>query len=145
MNIQAHINNISFPKTLEEVYHYITDNGFYDMETLIYDGSNELRSEWTVPKWCQIGDIVLFYHAKKAITTIKRLKKEFILKRNLYTPAEINAFDDAFVRAFNIYDLCGGKIFALAEVIGNPYYSDSSLEGMHFRGKIRSVIGKIFI
>lgn len=57
MNVQAYLNNVSFPKNMEELDHYADQ---FDVEVLMCSE----WVEWTVPKWTVPGDIVLFFHAK---------------------------------------------------------------------------------
>ena len=60
--VQAFINNISVPKTLEELYnHYLKGN---DAQNLVKEIVTEGSTEWTVPKWAKRGDIVFFYACK---------------------------------------------------------------------------------
>lgn len=54
MNVQALINNISFPKTLDELKYFALERGCYDIEDILYNNV----VEWTMPKWATIGDIV---------------------------------------------------------------------------------------
>ena len=56
MNVQAYLNNVSFPKNMEELDHYADQ---FDVEVLMCSE----WVEWTVPKWTVPGDIVLFFHA----------------------------------------------------------------------------------
>jgi hypothetical protein len=145
MNVQAFINSISFPKDLDSVYHYVTETecGF-DMEGLIYDGCNNLNSNWTVPKWGQIDDVVLFFHAKYAWKTIRKLKKEFANTKESYPAEQREVFIDAFGRAENIYNLYGGKIFAIAQIADKPLNVGGS-SGLHFKSRIFADIKNIHI
>ena len=68
-HVQAHINNISFPKTLDELYWFVTENGSFNVEDILFNKF----VEWTVPNWTQTGDIVFFMHAKTARSTITKL------------------------------------------------------------------------
>lgn len=52
--VQSFINNISFPKTLDELYWYATQHGSFNVEDILY----ESETVWTSPKWAKIGDIV---------------------------------------------------------------------------------------
>lgn len=70
MNVQAVINNISFPKTLDELRHYVFEVGRFDMEDVLHNR----ETEWTMSKWAVPNDIVFFFHAKSAIATIRRLE-----------------------------------------------------------------------
>lgn len=52
--VQSFINNISFPKTLDELYYFIRERNSFDVESVLYDEV----VWWTSPKWTKIGDIV---------------------------------------------------------------------------------------
>ena len=73
--VQSFIDNFSVPTTLEELLWYIREVGEFDIEELLR--SNEVS--WTVLRWCKIGDIVFFMHAKHANTHLRRLKREATL------------------------------------------------------------------
>ena len=69
MNVQAFIDNISFPTTLVELEDFIDE--FNVEQILTVD-----ETEWTAPKWAVEGDIVFFFHAKTAIQRITKLETE---------------------------------------------------------------------
>ena len=144
MNVQALINNISFPKNIEGMFEYVTDNRLFDVEKILSDRYNE----WSAPKWVQAGDIMLFFHAKTALATIRKLKKEFNSKIMDYSENDRELLLDGFDRAEYLYDLYGGKIFAIAKVVGSPSYfdrSDDGLYGAHFKGRVFAEIEIIHI
>ena len=135
MNAQAFINNVSFPKTLQEMLFIVeTKDGIFDMESLVLSGDD--LTEWTAPKWAQVGDICFFYHAKTAISSIRKLKKEFRLTRLEYTEKRCKILEDAFDRAENIYSSYGGRIFAIAKVSNNPISMETSIENSHFKSRV---------
>ena len=78
--VQAVINNISFPKSLEELLQVQKVHGHFNVEDLLDDSEdNDVANdytEWTMPKWCKSGDIVFFMHAKTANAIISRLERE---------------------------------------------------------------------
>ena len=53
-NIQAFVNNISFPTSLEELEFFLKDDGLYNIEMILFERDT---SEWTAPRWCKIDDI----------------------------------------------------------------------------------------
>ena len=71
--INSHINNISFPKTIEELEWYIYEHGCYNVEDVINE-CEQGYTIWTVPRNSAIGDIVLYFHAKTAIQWIRKLE-----------------------------------------------------------------------
>ena len=115
MNVQAFLNNVSFPKNLKELDYYKDE---FDVETLMYAE----WAEWTTPKWAMPGDIVLFFHAKTAIQQISRLETE--LKHNPEKIAESKKqeLEDALKWARELYKLYGGKIFAIGKIAEQPFY-----------------------
>lgn len=115
MNVQAFLDNVSFPKNLKELGYYA--DRCFDVEVLM----QENRVEWTVPKWAVRGDIVLFFHAKTAIQQIRRLETE--LRENTeINGAKQKKLEDALKRARQLYNLYGGKIFAIGKVEEKPFY-----------------------
>lgn len=138
MNVQAIINNISFPKTIDELEWFIKDHGCFNVEDVL----NDNITEWTVPKWILPNDIVFFFHAKTAIQIIRRLKIELEKNRPLY---DYDILINGLKHARELYDLYGGKIFAVGRVIGAPFYVDDENEIVHWRGRIYAEIGDIQI
>lgn len=138
MNVQAVINNISFPKTIAELEWFIKEHGCFNVENVLYD---EI-TEWTVPKWILPNDIVFFFHAKTAIQIIRRLEIELEKNQELY---DYELLMNGLKRARGLYDLYGGKIFAVSRVIGSPFYIDDESEIVHWRGRIYAEIGDIQI
>ena len=71
--VNAHINNVSFPKTVEQLEIFIYEHGCYNVEDII-EASKDGYTNWTVPRNSVIGDVVLFFHAKTAIQWIRKLE-----------------------------------------------------------------------
>ena len=71
--VNAHINNISFPKTIEQLEEFIYVNGCYNVEDIINEATNGYVI-WTVPRSSVVGDIVFYFHAKTAIQWIRKLE-----------------------------------------------------------------------
>ncbi|MDE5892721.1 MAG: hypothetical protein K2H45_07365, partial [Acetatifactor sp.] len=138
MNVQAIINNISFPKSIDELEWFIKEHGCFNVEDVLYD---EII-EWTVPKWILPNDIVFFFHAKTAIQIIRRLENELVKNKEMY---DYGILMDGLRHARKLYDLYGGKIFAVSRVIGAPFYVEEEGELVHWRGRIYAKIGDIQI
>lgn len=138
MNVQAIINNISFPKTIDELEWFIKEHGCFNVENVLYDGI----TVWTVPKWILPNDIVFFFHAKTAIQIIRKLEIELEKNRELY---DYEILMNGLKHARTLYDLYGGKIFAVSRVIGDPFYIEEESEIVHWRGRIYAEIGYIQI
>ena len=108
--VNAHINNISFPNTINELEMFIYEHGCYNVEDVIND-SIDGYTNWTVPRTSVIGDIVLFFHAKTAIQWIRKLE-------TASKTLDSSAHDEKIIaewlqRARALYSLYGGKIFAI--------------------------------
>ena len=116
MNVQAVINNISFPKTLDELRHYVFEVGQFDMEDVLHNR----ETEWTMPKWAVPNDIVFFFHAKSAITMIRRLE----IQLNREETEDKDALLISLQKARKIYQKFGGKIFAIGRVLERPFFDD---------------------
>ena len=71
--VNAHINNISFPKTIEQLEDFIYEHGCYNVEDVINEATDGYTN-WTVPRSSVVGDIVLYFHAKSAIQWIRKLE-----------------------------------------------------------------------
>lgn len=139
MNVQAIICNISFPKTTRELEWFIKENGCFNVEDILYDET----VEWTVPQWALPGDIVFFFHAKTAIQIIRKLEIEIDRNRELY---DYEILTDGLKRARKLYDLYGGKIFAVGRILGAPFYDEEFNQSeLHWRGRVYAEIGDIYI
>lgn len=144
--VQAYISNISFPNSLDEVYNYAHS---FNMDEIIRggdDGTYEDReTAWTAPKWCKIGDIVFFMHAKTANSKISKLKNELINNKELYPNSTFWTIMNALTRAKKIHDIYGGKIFAIGKISGNPVYEKMDNENLHWKSNIYAPIDDIFL
>lgn len=139
--INAHINNISFPKTIEQLENFIYENGCYNVEDIINE-SETGSVAWTVPRSSAVGDIVLYFHAKTAIqwirkleTATKTLDEEFHDKNLLF--GWLN-------RARELYSLYGGKIFAIGRICNRPE-CDDYINRYHWEGRVYAEIEDIYL
>ncbi|MDD6276753.1 MAG: hypothetical protein PUB20_08045 [Clostridia bacterium] len=144
--VQSFISNISFPKTLDELYFYATEHGSFNVEDVLCEN----ETVWTSPKWAKIGDIVFFMHSKTAKSTITRLRTQLNNQRDNISKKKYNVLMDWINRGLDLYKQYGGKIFAIGRVIGAPEYiadSDDDYEVAsfyHWGSKIYSEI-KVFV
>lgn len=145
INVQAHINNISFPKTIEELEYYIFYHQCFNVEDVLEYDKNELF-DWTVPKSSKIGDIVLFFHAKTAIQWISKLETQ---TRNIRDNDNIHNKKILFAwlkKAREIYKTYGGKIFAVGRISSNTYYEGIEEETkLHYGNRIWANIEDIVL
>ena len=136
------INNISFPQSLEEIKDiYIDERGCYDIEDLVE--SNE--TTWTSPKWAMAGDVCLFMHAKTASSTISRLKTELMRSKDFYSETDYKELLSWLEKGKRLYNKYGGKIFAVAQVIGPAEEDKGSNGGVHWSSRIYSDMGMIWL
>lgn len=162
MNVQAFIDNISFPKNLEELEDFADE---FDVEQVLRVD----ETEWTAPKWAVEGDIVFFFHAKTAIqwitkleTKIKEERKEkresgwyefigSLLFGDTLGRCEEPSLDDdcrwqALQRARKIYKQSGGKIFAVGRISGKPYYDKQEYDEIyHWSSRVYAPIDRIYV
>lgn len=139
MNVQAFLNNISFPKTLEEL-EYFADK--FNVEEIL----TEEETEWTAPKWAVSGDIVLFFHAKTAIAKITSLETKLRQARENLLEEEYQWLWDSLQRARTLYKNYGGKIFALGKISGRAAYdAQEEDEIFHWKSRFYAPIDRIFV
>ena len=139
----AFINNISFPKSLEEIKEvYIDERGMYDIEDLL--ASEETC--WTAPRWAMMGDVCLFMHAKTANSTISSLKTELVKSRRYYSDADYQELSSWLDRGKELYKKYGGKIFAVARVFDSPeeYFDSEPNEYIHWGSRLYADMGEIW-
>lgn len=140
--VNAHINNISFPTTLEELEYFIFEHGQYNVEDIL----TEPDTNWTVPRSAKIGDIVLFFHAKTAISRITALITQV---KNLPDETEHNKtlLLDWLERARALFKQYGGKVFAIGRVTGSPEYWDADEvdNPYHWQGRVYADVGDIVV
>lgn len=113
--VQAFINSIAFPKTLEDVLFFMRDIHAFNLEEVI----SVSQTEWSVPRWCKKGDIVLFMHTVTSDQTIRRLRVALRRTYGDYTEAEKKYIEEGLDRGQSLYDEYGGKIVAIGVVSGN--------------------------
>src|SRR5687767_13108416 len=73
----ACITAVSFPQTVDELLHLVGGHepgegyGYTDMERLLDPVARDgWEAGWSAPKWVTTGDVLFFYHAKKAARRI---------------------------------------------------------------------------
>ena len=139
MNVQAFLNNISFPKTVDELEYFADE--FNMEEILTYD-----ETEWTAPKWAVPGDIVLFFHAKTAIQKITSLETRLKKEKDAMDIEIYQRLWNSLQRARTIYKRYGGKIFALGRISGRTVYEmQEGDEIFHWSSRFYAPIDRIFV
>lgn len=118
--VQAFINNLSFPKTLEQLKYFIFEHGNFHIEDLVfYDGEETV---WTVPNWASVNDICFFMHAKTANANITRLMTQLRKGQHSQDEETAHTMMEWLERGKDLYNEYGGKIFAVARVSEQPHY-----------------------
>ena len=139
--VNAHINNISFPKSIEQLENFIYEHGCYNVEDVIAEASDGYTT-WTVPRSSVVGDIVLYYHAKTAIQWIRKLEPATrVLDEAIYDKALLLEWLN---RARELYELYGGKIFAIGRVSSRPEREDEG-NPYHWSGRVFADIKDLFL
>lgn len=128
MNVQAFLNNISFPKTLDELEYFAER---FNVEEIL----NVKETEWTAPKWAVKGDIVFFFHAKTAIQKITMLETKLKQEKGERLEEDTRTLWTALQRARKLYKVYGGKILQSGRFQTGPF--------MMFRKETRSFIGQV--
>lgn len=130
--VNAHINNISFPRTIEQLEEFIYEHGCFNVEDILNEAADGY-TRWTVPRSSVIGDIVLFFHAKTAIQWIRKLETA---TRDLdETTHDKTCLFEWLNRARKLYSVYGGKIFAIGRVSSRPERDDDD-NSYHWSGRI---------
>ncbi len=140
--VNAHINNISFPKTIEELEYFIYERGSYNVEDVINE-SEDGYTIWTVPRSSAIGDVVFYFHAKTAIQWIRKL--ETAVKSLNEEEHEVALLSEWLDKAKDLYSQYGGKIFAIGRISSRPKAENQEDECLHWRGRIYANVDDLFL
>lgn len=139
--VNAHINNISFPKTIEQLEDFIYEHGCYNVEDVINEAVDGYTI-WTVPRSSVVGDIVLYFHAKTAIQWIRKL--ETAVKTLSPAMHDKTLLFEWLQRARVLYSMYGGKIFAIGRVSSRPEREDD-VNPYHWSGRIYADIKDLYL
>lgn len=141
MNVQAVINNIGFPNNIDQLRYFVEQVGQFNVEDVLMCET----VEWTMPKWAVINDIVFFYHAVTAKDKIRHL--EIQIQKNIDDLSDAEELMCGLNRARELYNLYGGKIFAVARVLGSPFLDDGEWQkNVHWKnGRTYAEIGEICV
>ena len=140
-HIEAFVNNISVPKSLDELYDYYLDGN--DAQILVNDVIYNGSTCWTVPRWAKWGDIVLFMHAKMANSTLTRLRTEV---RKQYDPKSPEAiqFEKSIADQLAFHKKYGGRIYAIGRVSGAPEKQTVD-PNSHYKSNIFGSVSGLFL
>lgn len=140
--VNAHINNISFPKTIEQLEDFIYEHGCYNVEDVVNEATDGYTN-WTVPRSSVVGDIVLYFHAKSAIQWIRKL--ETTTKSLDSTMHDKELLFEWLQRARSLYSLYGGKIFAIGRISSRPEKEDELDFQHHWSGRIYADVKDLYL
>lgn len=140
--INAHINNISFPKTIEQLEDFIYEHGRYNVEDVINEATDGYTI-WTVPRSSVVGDAVLYFHAKTAIQWVRKL--ETVTKTLDPETHDINLLIEWLKRARALYSLYGGKIFAIGRIGSRPEKEDELEFQHHWSGRVYADVKDLYL
>ena len=140
--VNAHINNISFPKTIEQLEDFIYEHGCYNVEDVINEAVDGYTI-WTVPRSSVVGDIVLYFHAKTAIQWIRKLETA----TKVLDPAmhDQKLLVEWLQRARDLYSLYGGKIFAIGRIGSRPEKEDELEFQNHWSGRVYADVKDLYL
>ncbi len=139
--VNAHINNISFPKTIEQLEDFIYEHGCYNVEDVINEAVDGYTI-WTVPRSSVVGDIVLYFHAKTAIQWIRKL--ETATRALDPTMHDQKLLAEWLQRARELYSLYGGKIFAIGRIGSRPEKEELEFQN-HWSGRVYADVKDLYL
>jgi len=139
--VNAHINNISFPKTIEQLEGFIYEHGCYNVEDVINEAVDGYTI-WTVPRSSVVGDIVLYFHAKTAIQWIRKLETATKTLNPAMHDKEL--LFEWLQRARVLYSMYGGKIFAIGRVSSRPERENDE-NSYHWSGRVYADIKDLYL
>lgn len=138
--VQSCITTVSFPEFMDEFLLMVEKNGDgTDLHTLMtLEADDEIG--WSAARWMLEGDILFFYHAKKAKGRINRLireAEELKLEGMKRTRLKMLKQEAEYARGIN------GTIFACAYVVGPSEHYRS--EEFHFKSNVFAPLGTVHI
>lgn len=140
--VNAHINNISFPKTIEQLEDFIYEHGCYNVEDVINEAVDGYTI-WTVPRSSVVGDIVLYFHAKTAIQWIRKL--ETATRALDPTMHDQKLLVEWLQRARELYSLYGGKIFAIGRIGSRPEKEEELEFQNHWSSRVYADVKDLYL
>jgi hypothetical protein len=143
--VNAFINNVSFPQTVEQFEDVVHIKGCYDIEHLLIEAEEDGEVCWTSPRNSVIGDVVLYFHAKSAIQKIKKIERD-INKLDSSVDEDYKAYLLWWIdRAKDLYSLFGAKIFAIGRISGRPEREDDLEFEQYWGSRIYADVSDLYI
>lgn len=165
--IQATISTIGFPKTLDQLEHFLeidepsgkVEGSATDIDLLLtFNPKLDRDFTWTAPRWIVQGDILFFYHTKSTRRSIAKLLKEAngrvqelggrrgwrLWGEASRKRARLSEMVALLEHAADLAKSYSGTIFGCAEVFARTKYSP--LEGdLHFSTKFFAPLGQVHL
>ena len=143
--VQSFITNMTTPTCLDELYD--TYFKYHDVpilpDKLLYSEKDE-PTDWTVPRWAKIGDIVFFMFAKcSSLQHLRNIRREFELRQDEFDYEKSVWLKFWLYHGLEMHRLYGGRIFAIGRVVGQPYGWEPS--GQHWKSTIYAHIDDIVL
>ena len=107
------LNNMSFSRTLYQFEKNMENGEYFNVENIMQDDF----VGWTVDSNAKSGQLCFWMHTSNAINHINDVRKE--LQQNPNHP-KYDYLMKCLAKAESLYNRCGGKIFAIGRMIGEP-------------------------
>lgn len=146
--VQSCIAHVGFPDSLAGLKS-VFDGDDTDMEKLLWPPEDD-DDGWTAPRWLTRGDIIFFYHTKRALQRATKLVKSAIQDDEDWVA--LSDPDAAFERLVDQLEIAkeyAGTIFACAQVTGAAsFWRNDDAErdrDRHWRSNIYAKIGRPYV
>ena len=146
--MQSCIGHVGFPDSLAGIKAVLDGDDDTDMEKLLWPPEGRTGGGWTAPRWLTAGDIIFFYHSKKAEQRITRLLKASADPDNIEWQAvpDPEAAIERLGDQLEIARRYAGTIFGCALVTGSAsYWRNDDTErdqDRHWRSNIYAPISR---
>lgn len=112
-DVYGFLNNMSFSRTLYQFEKNMEDGEYFNVKHILTDDF----VGWTVDSQAKSGQLCFWMHTSDAITHINNIRNELNEKP---THPKYDYLMKCLDKAEVLYNRCGGKIFAIGRLIGEP-------------------------
>lgn len=144
--VQSCIAHVGFPDTVAELRQaYEAGNGQTDLERLLEPPEGH-QGGWTAPRWLTTGDVLFFYHTKRAKLRVERFLKQAHGADNADwgegdgLDASIEFLEDQL----RLAERYAGTVFGCAPVLGMAGFEQGHAD-RHWRSNIYAPIDRVHI
>ncbi|QOV89487.1 hypothetical protein [Humisphaera borealis] len=145
--VQSCVAHVSFPSTLPELRRaYNAGGGYMEMELLLDTAKGHDRT-YSAPRWMTTGDVMFFYHTKRAKLRIERFLSAAKGPDNEEWGEEgkgLQTSIDYLNDQLAVAERYAGTIFGCTEVIGGAAFQKGDAD-RHWRNNIYAPIGDVHI